>query len=213
MHAQISKGSHFLGGSLGFANSKEENQAGTSTSTSSSDNWNINLQYGRAFADNRIVGLYLFTGGNNTKSNGGFTSNQSKSNTIGGGAFFRQYYGLSSRWYVFGEVQAGYSHTEEQVKVDNNVVSKGKGWMASTSLSPGLSFAASRKLQFEIELSNFLSFYYSDFNSRSFFANGSLNQETDRKQFVGQANLNPVSSISIGVRWIIPTRQKNSSPS
>jgi hypothetical protein len=213
MHAQISKGSHFIGGSLGFSNSKQETQAGTANSTSSSDNWNLNLQYGKAIKDNRIAGLYLYTGGNNTKSNGGFTSNQSESSTVGGGAFFRQYYGISSRWYVFGEILAGYSHTEEEAKVDNIIVANGKGWTASTSLSPGISFAASRKLHFEIELSNFLSFYYSDFNRKSYFSNGSLNQSTDQKQFGGQANLNPVSSISIGLRWILSARQKNSSPS
>lgn len=210
MHAQISKGSHFIGGSLGFSNSKQETQAGTASSTSSSDNWNVNLQYGKAIKDNRIAGLYLNTGGNNNKSNGGFTSNQSESSTIGGGAFLRQYYGISSRWYVFGEVQAGYDYTKEEVRADNIIVAAGKGWTASTSLSPGISFAASRKLQFEIELSNFLSFYYSDFNRKNYFPNGSLNQSTDQKRFGAQANLNPVSSISIGLRWILLPRQKNS---
>jgi hypothetical protein len=212
--AQISKGSLFLGGSLGFGNfnnkSTQINPSGSSQENKN-NSWAIRPQIGRAFGENKILGIFVEIGGQTTENIQGTVNQTQKSNFYGGGFFYRQYYPLGKRFFLHGEAALGVEFSKSTSRfVDgtvNRLQSDNKGTAIGLSIAPGISFAASRKLFLEASLNSVLSASYqsSKGTGYNFQGNPSFNQESNGFGFT--ANANGFSNISIGLRWILPTKK------
>lgn len=211
--AQISKGSTFLGGSVGFFSNNTEQtypqQQGPSQENRQSG-FSIRPQLGKAIAENRVLGVFLNYGRNSHEQTTGNSHSKSESSGYGGGVFYRQYYPMSRRFYLFGEAAAGVEFsngkTTSTIGTASYVSSASNSRQVSVSLTPGLSFAASRKLFLETSLNDLFSLAYMSTASKSFGQQGQVLQTADGKSFAASANANGFSGLSVGLRWILPSK-------
>ena len=207
-HAQIAKGSTFLGGSVSYNKNESENES-TSLFESESSSFAIRPQFGKVISTNKVLGLFV---NYNTYTfeqvpgNNNFTKD--KSSAYGGGIFFRNYYPLNSRFYLFGEaaLEVNFSTSE---RTNNSILnSEGKGTGISLGVTPGISFAAGRKLHLETSLNNLFSMAYSTSKTKYYDNTGTIVSNTSKgTNFNAAANANGFSQVSVGLRWILPSKQ------
>ena len=149
--AQITKGSLFLGGTVsGNANEqKDDNQ----TSETENSQWVVGIDFGKFVADNKAVGFFFDYYGNSSKNKYGnfpVTSYKTEGNGIGGGIFYRQYFSIGSKWFLFGEASLGYHRFESENETNDKLTSKGKGWSIDLGVTPGISFAAGGEIIYRV---------------------------------------------------------------
>lgn len=209
--AQISKGSTFLGGSLTLNSSKSEPTAGGNTVENKTSNWGINPQIGIATASNKIVGVFLsFNASSNKQSAAPNTSSTYKTNGFGGGVFYRRYFLLSTRFYLFGQGSIGGTSVGEEGANNNGITNyiylKRKGFGINGTLLPGVSFAAGRKVHLEAGLNNLLTLAYQHTKKEEYTAPNTLYRTTPENSFSANVNANGFSSLFIGLRWILPSK-------
>lgn len=207
-NAQIQKGSIFLGGSLNFSSDKS-NLTSTNNSESINSNWAMRPQIGKVFSNNKIAGVFLNTGGSQNKQTSAPSNlSQTKGRFYGGGFFFRNYFPIIHRFYLFGDASLGFSFDKSESLIDNGttryVYSTSKTWQPYFSLVPGISFAATQKVHIEAAFSNLLSLSYNSTKSKEFSSPGTLYRETDSKSLRASANANGFNNIYLGIRFIIP---------
>jgi hypothetical protein len=192
--AQISKGSIIVGGSLGLSTSTVKDDNGNKMSSNTT--FSIAPSFGKAYKENRIFGINL-----NYSHTGDVDAN-----SFGGGVFLRQYKSLSKNFYVFGDESLNISYGSYKYLGSNGTnpyVEKIKTTASYFSLAPGLAYDLTRKMQFEILLSNLLSLNYS--NIKHDYDNNQI--YTDYKENTFSLNsslsLTQLSYINIGVRFIL----------
>jgi opacity protein-like surface antigen len=214
VNAQISKGSTFLGGSVGYSKSSNEltlPQQTTPAQENEQSSWTFRPQFGKAIADNQIMGIFLNFFNSNSQQKNGANILEMEGSNYGGGIFYRRYYPFSQRFYLFGDAALGVSSTKQQITNDNGTInytaSKNNGTNFSLALTPGLSFAATRKLFLEASLNDLLGIFYSTTEGNNYNSQGVVMETTEQTSFSAMANANGFSNISIGVRWILPSKK------
>lgn len=207
-NAQIPKGSIFIGGSFNFSS---ENTKPTRTTDAETlyRSWSVRPQLGKAIDNNKIVGIFLNTSGNlNRQSSPPSNISQTNSWVLGGGVFLRNYFSIASRFYLFGESSLGMAATKSEGLNDNGTVrflyNKSKGFESNLSLTPGISFAATKKVHLEASLNNLFLLTFNSGRSEEFSAPGNLYRETKTKYLRASANANGFSNLFLGVRFILP---------
>ena len=128
-----------------------------------------------------------------------------KSSSYGGGIFLRHYYPLGSRFYLFGDGSLGVNFTNGERKDSTALVWEDKITVISLSLTPGISFAASKRLHLEAALNSLVSMSYS-FAETTYTYSGSSTTKISHRSFNVGANANGFSRLSIGLRWILPSK-------
>jgi hypothetical protein len=168
-HAQINKGSVWLGGSIGYNQSKQELSQTVTAKTSS---LSINPAIGKAVKDNLVVGIKLVYGRDKSENSSSYLI-ESKSDSYGGGIFVRKYIPVVNRLYVFGDANASYisskgKNTEVDYNTNLRVKTTTKGWTGGIGLTPGVAFAINKSFQLETTLNNLFGIaYYSSKTSSS----------------------------------------------
>jgi len=203
-NAQISKGSTFLGGSVSFSTGESENE-NTSTYKNEGSSFSIRPQFGKAISTNKVLGVFLNYGNSNYKQVSGTSSTDEKSKFYGGGIFLRNYYPLSSRFYLFGEGNLGVNFSDLERRNNSTLSSEDKTTSIGLAITPGISFAAGKKLHLEASLNNLFSMQYSSSKTKYYNGNGTLSSSIKGNGFNVAANANGFSGISIGLRWILPS--------
>jgi hypothetical protein len=209
--SQINKGSIFLGGSASVYSDKDE--AGTDQETKTT-NWLITPQIGKAVATNKIVGLFLTFGQSGYKQTSSAPgSAKTESTGSGGGFFYRSYYPLNQRFFLFGNAGLGMSFAREERTnyngTTNYIYYKNKSTTGSLSLTPGISFAAGKKLHLEASFNSLLYLSYQSSETKEFSSPDVLYRTTDGTTFSAGANANGFSNIAVGLRWILPSKNNN----
>lgn len=156
--AQISKGAVWVGGSIGYSQSN----SGVDTFTLKARSLNINPAIGMVVKDNLVVGISFLYSHNNTTNYALFQ--EGKTNTYGAGLFVRRYIPIVSRLYVFGEVEVNYQSSKINYgdkNIQGNPAYTTKGWSSGLSVTPGVSFAVSKKFLLETSFNNLLGVAYS----------------------------------------------------
>ena len=115
-NAQISKGSTILGGSVSLRTTSLKDETPPELGNNYSD-WGITPQFGKAIANNKIIGIFLdFTGSKQEYPNYSTQPQirKTESSSYGGGFFYRQYFPLSNHFYLFdeGSARIGFSTSE-----------------------------------------------------------------------------------------------------
>lgn len=197
--AQITKGSTYLGGSIGFNQTKHESQI---NQENSGTNLGLSLQFGKAVAENRIFGVYANGSHSHTKNTGPGVDGRFTSNDHGGGVFYRRYFNLSSKWYLFGNGSFGYYSGNNENKINGAKTGSDKTWGLSVGITPGISFAAGKRIHIESSFANLLGFSYGHSTLKSY--SGTLVNTTKSSQWSGTANLSGFNNINFGLRWILP---------
>lgn len=203
-NAQISKGSVFLGGSFnGFSYSLKEDAAPNYESKNSG--FGILPQIGKAIGTNKIVGISF--GYNQSTNESTFNSRKEKTTGYSAGIFYRRYYPLSTRFYLFGQGLVAWNRNKESQEI-NNILQRTTDYNnINFSITPGISYAASKKLHLEASLNQIASVGYSVGKSKGYNANGTVAGTSTQKSFGISGNGNGFSNITIGLRWILPSKK------
>ncbi|HYG14659.1 MAG TPA: outer membrane beta-barrel protein [Bacteroidia bacterium] len=108
VNAQISAGTFFLGGGLGFSSSKNQDRTGSTTVDDyKTSSFNLNLNAGYFVADNWAVGITANgTMTNTTNYTGVNTKTVTTSNPIGIGVFGRRYFMTGENFGLFAGLSA-----------------------------------------------------------------------------------------------------------
>jgi hypothetical protein len=206
--AQITRGSTFIGGSLNFSSDKNEPSLTTDVETTNAS-WAIKPQIGKAIRENKVAGIFLNFGGAINKQER-FPSDlaQTKNEFYGGGVFFRNYFLIASRFYLFGDASLGVISIKNQTLFDNGATRfisyNSKSIQSSLFLTPGVSFAASKKVQLEAALNNLFYLSFTSGKSEEYSTPGVLFRETKSNNLSASANANGFNNVYVGIRFIIP---------
>jgi hypothetical protein len=189
--AQISKGSIWLGGNIGFSNSKNANGE-----NSKSDYYSISPSIGVAVKENTILGIELNFDRSNFKSE----LNSVEISHYGIAAFERKYWEILNRFYAFGHFQLAYAK-EKRNNDYTNATEKSNGWSASLSAAPGLAFAIGKRCHLETMLNDL--FYVNYGESKNNTTNVSGITSYDSHSISGGINFEGASTITLGVRFLV----------
>jgi hypothetical protein len=201
-HAQVLKGSLFMGGSVNVNSQKNDNNLGAYSKNSG---WSVSPQSGKAFQENKVIGIQLFAGGNTTENYfGSANSSKIKSNNYGVGLFYRQYFPIHPKWMLFGQADVTANFGDGEVITQGIRGSKSRIWGTGLGITPGITYQVSKKIWLEASLNSLLSIIYSSQKTDNVDASGTVTSTANQKAFSGNANVNGFSNISIGIRWIIP---------
>ncbi len=211
-NAQITKGSTFLGGSLSVLSDKSEFTPNTNLENKIT-NWSIRPQIGKAISENKIAGIFLNFGRSKyIQTVAPASSTESINSTYGGGFFYRRYYPLNKRFFLFGDAGLGINFGKDERSNDNGTTNyvyyKSKSTEGNLALAPGISFAATKKLHLELALNNLLSFSYQSSKVTEYTSPNTVFRTTNRKIFSANANATAFSNIAVGVRWILPSKKQ-----
>jgi len=203
--AQITKGSTFLGGSFSFSSGSGETASPVDYKRESFG-WGIRPQFGKAIATNKVLGLYVHYSNSGYEQKLGSTNIIDEGSSYGGGVFLRNYYPLNSRFSLFGDGSFGVGINSSERKENAVLTGKNNATDISLGITPGISFAAGKKLHLEASLNSLLSVAYSFSESSTYNASGAVVNKGNERQFNIGANANGFSGLSVGLRWILPSK-------
>jgi hypothetical protein len=194
---QISKGSVWLGGNIGFNQNKTDYDNNPDYKNQS---FSISPTIGKAVQDNLIVGINITYQKTKTTNIGGAV-NESNEKYYGGGVFVRRYVPVISRLYVFGDVNvwARRYRSDGIPYAGATIKTQTKGGESGVSLTPGISVGINKKLQLETGFNSLFSTYYSKRKTTSSTNGYNYTNET----FGAGFNLENKSTFYIGFRLLI----------
>ena len=192
--AQIKKGAHFLGGSLGIYSEKTSSDTGGNMVSS---NFSFTPAYGRAIKDNLIFGVDLMV---QTGTHENVIAMEDR-DLFGAGIFLRKYMSLGKKFYLFAECRfSGYYETTDAVAryyPDDDY--HRKGFSVQAGLYPGVAFAVSNKFQIETGFNNLLYAQYS--KTKTDYSRSTHDTETNRYTF--GTSLSSFNGFVVGFRFIL----------
>jgi hypothetical protein len=146
--AQITKGSILLDGSINFYSDK------TDKTSSNKQTYGIDLAsaIGIALKDNQIYGIGLSYGYDQTK--GSDYPMKEYGSRYGVDIFLRKYFPIGKKFYLYGEPELSYSYVKRR-QINSSIATGyfvNKLWIAQLSLSPGISYALSKRIHLETGL-------------------------------------------------------------
>ncbi|HUC79883.1 MAG TPA: outer membrane beta-barrel protein [Flavisolibacter sp.] len=211
--AQISKGSNFLGGSVGYYNMESEDtnpQVPNLYRETKQSRFSILPQIGIAIKENQVFGVSLNYTSNRYEQENNVGISKAKGSLYGGGIFYRRYFPIAQRFLLFGNGDLGVvfdkGETVTSAGTTNYVSVKSKGQRVSLALTPGISFAASRKLFLETSFNGLLNVMYNSSTQDDFNQQGNVILTQDQKTFSANADANGFSALAVGIRWILPSK-------
>lgn len=155
-HAQIKKGSIFLGGDISASTQKTKSAGNT---TDKQTGINFSPTFGRAIKENLIVGASISFG----FSEGENPANYDYDNdSYGAGFFVRKYKNLGTGGFYFF-VQAGINGGYQKNKITSNISAYQENIKRVTvgvNAYPGVSYAINKKIHLETGFNNLLSLSY-----------------------------------------------------
>jgi len=199
--AQLTKGSTWLGGSLGYASSKSESPYSEKLKTHT---FAFNPAIGKVVKPNLIVGVELnYVYHDEVRTNVFNNDDKIHTGDYGGGVFVRKYVETIKKVYLFAHAGIGGSLGRD--KTDNLYAPdiETKSWQAGLSLYPGVSYALNPKVFLEAVFTNLFTVGYS--NSKT---SGTNNAENKSSSFAAAANFNVANNFGIGVRFVLPGKSK-----
>jgi hypothetical protein len=194
VHAQIKKGSTFLGGDIG--GSTQKTQTGNQEAFRQ---WGISLSpvYGKAIKDNLILGgdlTFAYSEYDNIGS-------EQRINVYGGGVFLRKYKSLgNSGFFIFLQGRTGYRYLQSKIEAGSVVTDRVKNHSVNLSMYPGLSYALNRKLHLESGFNNLISLNY---YTEKRITTGTPDILNRNSGFSISSSLNNISNLYLGFRVIL----------
>lgn len=193
--AQIKKGAHFIGGSIGI--SRTENETDPGNVKYETTNFQFSPAYGYAIKQNLIIGGDLVIQSGKNENN----NNSQENNGFGAGFFVRKYLTLGKGFYLFGQGRFGVLNTKTTSTPTNfpNNATTNRQTSVGVSLFPGVSYAINNKLQLEIGLNDLIYVQYANGKVES----GNSPVESTFSNFTLGSNLYSGAGLSVGLRILI----------
>ena len=201
VHAQVSKGSIFLGGNINFMSQKINSLIPNVTSTSNSV-FNFSPAMGKAIKDNMVVGIdldYAYS-----KVDQGTGSYVQTNNGFGAGVFLRRYVALGKGFYVFGQGRFGAMYNSGKIDQGQPTATSDniKGFSFNFGFYPGISYQVSKRLQLETGFNNlaYISFQH---NKDTQTAVGGPVTEAKTNSFSIGTSLDNLAAFTLGFRVLL----------
>ncbi len=205
--AQISKGTVWVGGSIGYNQNKVDYKDTARNAKTSS--LRVSPSIGIAVKDNLIIGIRLSYG--HDKSKNYSYDGEGKTNSYGGGIFVRQYIPVISRLYLFGEASVAYTSLKAESTsklydgygnyIKENIIAK--SWGTDLNVTPGLAFAITKKFQIETSLNSLFNAGYSKTKNSTDRPNPSNNFNQTIDQFNAGIFTDGKVQFNVGVRFLL----------
>ena len=196
-NAQINEGRYLLGGIVSYSHQND-----VQNSNAKYNSFYSTVQFGKAIKDNTVAGI-IASYGNSNSSN----SLSPKTNQFSAGVFYRKYKTLAKNFYIFGEVDALYIHSQNTY--DNypteystqKFVSNG----GSVSFIPGISYSICKRMQLELSMLNFASISYSGTKLETTNSISNSTSTVNGNSFSGNINLNSpfLSNVGFGFKFFL----------
>ncbi len=191
--AQIQTGKILLGGSASYNNATNPDAHA----------FYSNIQLGKVLKHNTVFGVMLHYSSNNYNYTASF---RNKTRTIGGGLFYRNYKSLGHNFYFFGEINADYSHGNNDLAYFSAAGQylTAKSDLVSIYVIPGISYSICKKMQMELSMPNIASISYQQFSTVNKYLPVSV-QPQKRNIFSANANLSTtfLSNFAIGFKFFL----------
>jgi hypothetical protein len=188
--AQIRKGSTMLGGHIGYTS--DHVSSPSPAEASEVDYLNASILFGKAIKENLFLGLSF----NMAFSHRQYQDNTQKFNSYGGGVFVRRYFDIGKKFYFFTQAHSGIS----SYRNDQSYFTPGsneKGYVIHLGFYPGISYAITRRFHIE---SGFNNLVFANLTRIKYV--GSSNIPGKKTNFNISTNIDNLSSLSIGVRFL-----------
>lgn len=192
--AQIPKGSLLLGGGLNFGNNKSE----SGNFTTKQNSFNISGSLGVAIKENTFLGGFLNYGQSDIKNSN--APGKSEGTSYGAGVFLRRYLLLGKKFYLFGDADLRYSHNKsfQFTGIDNQTTTK--GWGVNLDVSPGISYALTKKFHLELGFYELVGIGYGKNKTETIALGGSSTSKNSSFGF--RSNVGTSTPLNIGFRFL-----------
>ncbi len=203
--AQFQKGDKVLGFGLNISASKSE-QTGSQQYSNNLSSFGLSTGLGFAVNEHQLHGFFVNGNYGISKSkypNQPTANSKSDNYNFGAGYFTKIYKPLGKNFFVFGEVDAGFSYSEQKQGV---APQSQKQYGVSVSLYPGIAYKWSNRFLLEARFGDFVSIGYSRNENISSNNDRSISNNFGLSSSLG---LGYLQNFGIGGRWIIG--QKKSS--
>lgn len=200
--AQIKKGAILLGGQISYADANANYSATQPDLKSRSANFNVSV--GKAFKENKILGVSVSYGHFNSDYNyNGNTYTNIISNRYNFDFFYRQYMKLAKDFYFFGELGAGYvGGNETDTDIPGNSKTKYTESGAELYLTPGIAYRIYKKLQVELLIPQIAGVNYI-VQKRTLSANNPSDYRQDQLRINTNLNSSLLSNLGLGFRFVL----------
>jgi hypothetical protein len=196
-NAQVNKGSILLGGNFGGNISKTEN----GTSETKNRSWTFNPSLGFVYKTNRVFGVSLGYANSSNRSTTPIGIIIDRGNNFSGGVYLRRYFPFAKSFSLFGQgdFNIGYSRSNATHPSGFNYIQKGYG--ATLSFSPGISYTLSKRIMLETSYSNLFAIYYNR-STKNYTGTSTLpTEKTSNLNFNGTAF--PGGTLGLGFRFVL----------
>lgn len=194
-HAQIKKGSVLLGGSVGISTDKKDYE--DSDYKTKNNIYTISPAVGWAIKDNLIFGADVQYAFREQKEN----SYETKSQSIGAGVFLRRYWEVLNRFYIFGQGRFGGNYFKEEYPMGLGLFER-KGFSLNVGITPGISYAVSKKVHLESAFMNLLSASFTQYKGE--LKSGAPARDNYKgNTFSFNGNLDNPATLTLGVRVLL----------
>lgn len=194
-HAQITKGTTFLGGGIGYNSYKSDLSTNTSTKEQS---LHVSPSIGKAIKENRVAGIFLRYAHQSSEVKMPQEPIKPYYNNYGAGFFLREYFPLNKNFYLYGEPSIALGYNKEKQHYSTTDPTIYKGWNAGISLATGLTCALSKKFHLEAGLPGLAGISYGRSKSKNNTVEGKYSS------FGFYSSLSGATDFSIGFRFILP---------
>jgi hypothetical protein len=187
--AQFSKGTNQLSGYLGFTTVKSD--GGATDPDKKTKYFSFSPAIGHFYRNNRLAGLQLYFGGS-------YVDGYPAYNSVGGSLFLRQYAQLGkSDFFVYAHERAGLTFGRSSSYFPQGYV-RTKSTVVFAGVSPGMSYAVSKRLLIDLSLPDVLSLQY----ERSKPTDKSVTEAGKTSSFGISTGLSTgITSFGIGGSW------------
>lgn len=198
--AQIRKGSVWLGGSIEYG--KQESERPGTDAKSKTNRVGIGPAVGFALKDNLVVGLQLRYF--NRKDDNTGSPYKYKENLYTGAVFLRKYWDLNSKFYAFAHTELGYSRRVAKTDFNNGtstqLYDRTRSWSVSASVTPGIAYSVSRKVQLE---STFIPVVRVNYNKFKMEQTAFTPKETNGSDFNVNGGFETGQYFTLGIRFLL----------
>jgi hypothetical protein len=195
-NAQINKGAILLGGDFSF----NTQTAKDGTNKSKSNGFNFSPVVAKAVKQNVFWGGSVsYSSSNNTAPPG---SSSSKNKSYGAGVFYRRYYPVKNKFYVFMQAGASTGFGKDKYRQGPNYYYDAKRIFAGLNITPGVSFSVTKKLYLESGLNNIASLNYQRSKTTGYSSGNSFGGSFNSFGFSSSLGVFS-SSLYFGFRFIL----------
>jgi len=202
-HAQIKKGTVFIGGNINFSHQSSKADDSLYIPLNPATNFSFSPSVGWAIKDNLVFGIDLGYGYQKINYNYASPNYYDKLNSYSGGIFLRKYATLGSGFYLFGQTDLDFTYTKTSHSQGIPDLQKTKTNTIGLSFYPGVAYRVSSHWQLETGLPGLAHITYSHMNTTTPLPATASEAHASGNTFNAGTTLGSYFQFSVGILYVI----------